>query len=229
MPCKTRGRNMTSQEIQKTLRQWDVIYGWDELHGASLQFAQCHSNSIHGFLLVLFIFVTFFYSIHAAQWPMMPLVGPKINRISSSIRSLLLSSQDTNYYSFSHPFTHIHLFYFLLSMIYNLHPLTMAAKFYTLLLSTSLASNFVRALPTYPNNTVTWYSCSSNGTIPYTCGNLSVPLDYSDSSSSKTLNLSLVKVAATKEPHQGSILFNPGGPGIPGRSFVTALGSELLT
>lgn len=135
---------------------------------------------------------------------------------SSSIRSFLLSSiRDAKYQSF---LIHLHTHF----------SLTMIPKFYFLLISTSFASNFVKALPTCPNNTITWFPCNQNGTFPHTCGNLSVPLDYSNSSSSKTFNLSLVKVPAVKEPRQGSILFNPGGPGIAGTRLVTSMGGELL-
>ena len=70
-------------------------------------------------------------------------------------------------------------------------------------------------------DSIKWFSCQQNATVPYTCGTLTVPLDYSDPSSSKTLDLALAKVAATKQPKKGSILFNPGGPGSSGRNMLT--------
>lgn len=105
----------------------------------------------------------------------------------------------------------------------------MMTKQAALLVSASCASSLITALPTSLSNTITWYSCSQNSTIPYTCGNLTVPLDYSDPNSNKTLDLSLVKVSATNQPSQGSILFNPGGPGETGTDFVVEIGDALLT
>lgn len=58
-----------------------------------------------------------------------------------------------------------------------------------------------------------------------------MPLDYTDPSSNATMDLQIVKVNATKQPSRGSILFNPGGPGAPGRDFITdaaGSGSSLL-
>ncbi|PWY70874.1 hypothetical protein BO94DRAFT_590186 [Aspergillus sclerotioniger CBS 115572] len=45
------------------------------------------------------------------------------------------------------------------------------------------------------------------------CGTLEVPLDYTDSSSNKTLTLDLAKWPATKKPVAEPIIFNFGGPG----------------
>ncbi|KUJ14505.1 uncharacterized protein LY89DRAFT_736537 [Mollisia scopiformis] len=97
-----------------------------------------------------------------------------------------------------------------------------------LILATSTSRLLVHALPTYSDKTIIWYPCGDSTTIPYSCGNLTVPLDYTDHSSAKTLSLSLVKVNATKQPSQGSILFNPGGPGEIGTSFVAATADVFL-
>lgn len=48
------------------------------------------------------------------------------------------------------------------------------------------------------------------------CAILHVPLDYTDTTSTRTLPLHLAKVNATKEPFMGSIVLNPGGPGASG-------------
>ncbi len=69
---------------------------------------------------------------------------------------------------------------------------------------------------------INWFPCTQNGTLPITCGTLTVPLDYVDTTSNATLELQLVKVSAVKQPKKGSILFNPGGPGSPGRLNPTA-------
>ena len=75
---------------------------------------------------------------------------------------------------------------------------------------------------------IKWSSCGKNTTIPYTCGTLSVPLDYSDPRSNKTLDLALVKVDAVKQPRKGSILFNPGGPGNSGRNLIAGSSANSL-
>jgi hypothetical protein len=47
----------------------------------------------------------------------------------------------------------------------------------------------------------------------FDCARLEVPLDYSNSSNTKTIKLDLIRANATKTPYKGSVLFNPGGPG----------------
>ncbi|WDK12888.1 hypothetical protein CGRA01v4_04169 [Colletotrichum graminicola] len=63
---------------------------------------------------------------------------------------------------------------------------------------------------------VEWGPCSDVflSPMPIECGNLTVPLDYANSSSSETINLELLKVKALNGPSKGSILFNFGGPGV---------------
>lgn len=62
---------------------------------------------------------------------------------------------------------------------------------------------------------IEWGPCDFQGlgTLPIECGSLSVPLDYRDPSSNKTLNLELLRSRAIKTPSKGSILVNFGGPG----------------
>lgn len=67
---------------------------------------------------------------------------------------------------------------------------------------------------------INWYPCTQNGSLPLTCGTLTIPLDYTNTTSNATLELQLVKVKALKQPSRGSILFNPGGPGEGGRDWV---------
>ncbi|KAJ4263786.1 hypothetical protein NW762_005819 [Fusarium torreyae] len=60
-------------------------------------------------------------------------------------------------------------------------------------------------------------------TFPADCATLEVPLDYSGLTTSKTFDLQLFRIKATKKPFKGSILFNPGGPGSPGIEGVIQL------
>ena len=84
------------------------------------------------------------------------------------------------------------------------------------------------AQSTSRNQTINWVPCSvQNGSTPIQCGTLTVPLDYSDPSSNRTIELSLTKVSALKEPRQGSILYNPGGPGISGLDEIRAMGETF--
>lgn len=61
---------------------------------------------------------------------------------------------------------------------------------------------------------------------PFECATLPVPLDYTDRSLG-TLNLSLIRVNATREPVLGSVLFNPGGPGGTGVENLAYQAPEL--
>lgn len=61
---------------------------------------------------------------------------------------------------------------------------------------------------------------------PLECATLTVPLDYSDDTDERTIDLDLVKIAATKEPRLGSMLYNPGGPGESG--IQNGLGNSHL-
>ena len=59
------------------------------------------------------------------------------------------------------------------------------------------------------------------------CGTLTVPLDYSDDTDTRTIDLDLVKIPATKEPVLGSMLYNPGGPGGSGLEGAIGNGFKL--
>ncbi|KAF5501858.1 putative hydrolase [Colletotrichum aenigma] len=73
---------------------------------------------------------------------------------------------------------------------------------------------------------IEWGACTEfNSTEPIQCANLTVPLDYTSPNSSKTLDLQLLRIPATRQPSKGSILFNFGGPGIAGRPTMAAAGA----
>ncbi|RSM06178.1 hypothetical protein CEP52_005840 [Fusarium oligoseptatum] len=59
------------------------------------------------------------------------------------------------------------------------------------------------------------------------CATLEVPLDYTSPQSDKTIKLQLIRFNATKEPFKGSVLWNPGGPGISGIETFATLGPDF--
>jgi hypothetical protein len=62
---------------------------------------------------------------------------------------------------------------------------------------------------------------------PGDCSTLEVPLDYTNLDSAKTIDLQLIRFNATKEPFKGSVLWNPGGPGISGIETLAYLGPDF--
>ncbi|KXX79857.1 Carboxylesterase A [Madurella mycetomatis] len=79
---------------------------------------------------------------------------------------------------------------------------------------------------------IKWGDCLDlklgGGSLPVLCGNLTVPLDYTDVGFNKTLRLELVKVPATQGTSKGSILLNFGGPGLSSRQTLVSAGPSLL-
>ncbi|KAI9147281.1 putative hydrolase [Paramyrothecium foliicola] len=64
-------------------------------------------------------------------------------------------------------------------------------------------------------------------TEPYECATLPVPLDYTNYHS-ETLSLSLIRIKANKEPVEGTVIFNPGGPGSSGLIEVSQHGPMVI-
>jgi hypothetical protein len=64
--------------------------------------------------------------------------------------------------------------------------------------------------------------------VPIDCANLTVPLDYSDPNCTATVELNLLRVHATKQPSNGSVLLNFGGPGEAGRQNLLNLMAQML-
>lgn len=79
---------------------------------------------------------------------------------------------------------------------------------------------------------IIWTNCSASlvaiATAPISCASFPVPLDYTATNSSDTLDLSLVKVHAVKKPWLGSILTNFGGPGLPSGAYLAFVAAEML-
>ncbi|GKU21146.1 unnamed protein product [Fusarium langsethiae] len=63
----------------------------------------------------------------------------------------------------------------------------------------------------------------------FDCARLEVPIDYTNSSNTKTFQLDLMRLNATKKPHNGSVLFNPGGPGFSTLENMLVNGPKLLS
>ncbi|KAI5863686.1 TAP-like protein-domain-containing protein [Durotheca rogersii] len=85
------------------------------------------------------------------------------------------------------------------------------------------ASAIRRDYPT-DGSTLKWGPCQlrQNTTLPIQCAKLTVPLDYLNESDTRTIELDLARIPATKEPRRGSILLNFGGPGQPGVESLPA-------
>ena len=70
---------------------------------------------------------------------------------------------------------------------------------------------------------ITWHACSGG----YRCGMLTVPVDEA-APDGPTLDLAVVRKPARRpEAKIGSLVFNPGGPGAPAVSFLTAIADTL--
>ncbi|KAF2733355.1 alpha/beta-hydrolase, partial [Polyplosphaeria fusca] len=74
---------------------------------------------------------------------------------------------------------------------------------------------------------IEWGECQLEYIIPVECAKFPVPLDYTDESAG-TLTLSLVRARAVKEPFKGSILINPGGPGMSGIEHMQGVADIML-
>ncbi|KAK1566209.1 uncharacterized protein LY79DRAFT_584920 [Colletotrichum navitas] len=98
-----------------------------------------------------------------------------------------------------------------------------------------LLSNFLLASPLLAHAVFTganldpgqinWQPCSEfNSTELIQCAHLTIPLDYTELESNKTLQLQLLRVPALRQPSKGSILFNFGGPSVAGRPSLASSG-----
>lgn len=74
-----------------------------------------------------------------------------------------------------------------------------------------------------------WGPCraQTNASVPISCTTLKVPRDYLSNSTS-TIRLNLAKINATKQPPQGTVLYNPGGPGDGGRNTLFLDWTQLI-
>lgn len=77
-------------------------------------------------------------------------------------------------------------------------------------------------LDSFYNQKLTWESCSgyADDDIPQgaECAHVKVPVDYADPNG-ETAQIAISRIKATGQK-VGSLLFNPGGPGVPGLNMV---------
>ena len=67
---------------------------------------------------------------------------------------------------------------------------------------------------------IDWAPCETNA--DHDCGTLTVPIDYADPTGD-TFEVALLRVPASGS-RVGSMVVNPGGPGVPGTSYAAAAG-----
>ena len=85
-------------------------------------------------------------------------------------------------------------------------------------------------LESFYNQDIDWQDCS-DGTSPFQCGTVTVPLDYNNPGG-QTITIALKKLPASDgDAEHGSLFTNPGGPGVSGiqelEAKATALPEEL--
>ena len=70
---------------------------------------------------------------------------------------------------------------------------------------------------------IAWHACEDG----FQCGTLTVPLDPA-APAGPTIDLAVIRKRA-RDPRRriGSLVFNPGGPGAPGVSFLTGIASTM--
>ncbi|KAI1432009.1 TAP-like protein-domain-containing protein [Xylaria sp. CBS 124048] len=95
-----------------------------------------------------------------------------------------------------------------------------------------LAANAARVgARNHTTSGISWQPCPDDvnavAALPVDCGTLAVPFDYTDAASTETIDLSLVRVPAARQPAQHSILFNFGGPGLEVRHTLAELADML--
>ena len=83
-----------------------------------------------------------------------------------------------------------------------------------------------RGLESFYSQTIDWKDCS-DGTSPFQCGMVTVPLDY-DHPDGQTITIALRKLAASDgNAEHGSLFLNPGGPGGSGVAMMQVMAPML--
>jgi len=87
--------------------------------------------------------------------------------------------------------------------------------------SGSSQSDVPQELESFYSQTIDWQDCS-DGTSPFQCGTVTVPLDY-EHPDGRTITLALKKLPASDgDAEHGSLFTNPGGPGDSGVEAVAS-------
>ncbi len=77
----------------------------------------------------------------------------------------------------------------------------------------------------YYEQTLTWRDCANGAQ----CAMAIAPLDWADPASGTDIELALVRHKATDGRPQGSLFFNPGGPGVSGVDFVRDAPEQVVS
>jgi len=82
-------------------------------------------------------------------------------------------------------------------------------------LPTSQIALFSPPVADQESSSLVWTDCAHEDLPLVQCAELSVPLDWSNASTSERITLVLAKLPASGKPEEklGSLVFNPGGPG----------------
>jgi pimeloyl-ACP methyl ester carboxylesterase len=92
-------------------------------------------------------------------------------------------------------------------------------------LATPLAARAPVEDPVERGFALSWRDCGVAGSRAVQCAEMQVPLDYDDPESELILIALNRILAPATEPHRGSILYNPGGPGGSGKEIARAIAS----
>lgn len=87
------------------------------------------------------------------------------------------------------------------------------------------------AAATRGGSVLNWTHCDFIGEtapVKHECSNFTVPLDYLDTSTNRTLTLQVARIPAVNGKSRGSIFFNFGGPGFGTRQDLVSGAEELL-
>ncbi|KAI9319583.1 alpha/beta hydrolase fold-domain-containing protein [Obelidium mucronatum] len=72
-----------------------------------------------------------------------------------------------------------------------------------------------------------WTSCPGKDEVNWKCGRLPVPLDYSNSTFDKKIDIAISVYKAQVLPSLGTIHFNFGGPGAPGKAILLEIAEYM--
>jgi pimeloyl-ACP methyl ester carboxylesterase len=70
-----------------------------------------------------------------------------------------------------------------------------------------------------PPGRIAWHDCAQPAVahLTFACGTVKVPLNWADTSDGKTLDIAVIRARSSEQTRRiGSLLLNPGGPGISG-------------